>query len=500
VLIGAIAAWKVRGGGAAPTYIFNSSITKEQVLEAQKAWGDGIVKISAAHANGEDFTFLAKEHIRNLYGYGLTDILFKPTLASDIQFRSTFEEALSYFVATNGKCAEDKGFAIKGWKAVRWENVDITTSGNTAMAMGNYFFTTPEGGEVKVEYTFGYFLDAEGKVRINLHHSSVPYDSGVTKEEAIAVQNAWAGAIKNISKVYKDKGDYVQAAADAAGELYGYGKGNVLFKPTKAREYTFRPTAEEAMSYFVGEGAVENGYKEDGGFAINGGKGWADCVYNNHMIEPIGGIAIAMGTYDFTCATTGDVSTVEYTFGYKRCDDGKVRIFLHHSSVPFSAAPAPVTEAEVIAVQNAWAGAIKNISKVYKDKGDYVQAAADAAGELYAYGKGNVLFKPTKAREYQFRPTAEEAMSYFVGNDAVENGYKEDGGFAINGGKGFSDCVYKNHQIELKGGIGIAMGTYDFTCATTGDVSTVEYTFGYKRCDDGKVRIFLHHSSVPYSA
>jgi hypothetical protein len=254
------------------------------------------------------------------------------------------------------------------------------------------------------------------------------------------------------------------------------------------------------MSYFVGEGAVENGYKEDGGFAINGGKGWADCVYNNHQIETIGGVAIAMGTYDFTCATTGDVSTVEYTFGYKRCDDGKVRIFLHHSSVPFSAAPAPVTEEEVIAVQTAWAGAIKNISKVYKDKGDYVQAAADAAGELYAYGKGNVLFKPTKAREYQFRPTAEEAMSYFVGNDAVENGYKEDGGFAINGGKGFSDCVYKNHQIELKGGVGIAMGTYDFTCATTGDVSTVEYTFGYKRCDDGKVRIFLHHSSVPYSA
>merc|ERR1712019_188632 len=80
------------------------------------------------------------------------------------------------------------------------------------------------------------------------------------------------------------------------------------------------------------------------------------------------------------------------------------------------------------------------------------------------------------------------------GNDAVENGYKEDGGFAINGGKGFSDCVYKNHQIELKGGVGIAMGTYDFTCATTGDVSTVEYTFGYKRCDDGKVRIFLHES------
>jgi len=44
----------------------------------------------------------------------------------------------------------------------------------------------------------------------------------------------------------------------------------------------------------------------------------------------------------------------------------------------------------------------------------------------------------------------------------------------------------------------VVMGSYDFTCATTGNVATVEYTFGYKRCEDGKPRIFLHHSSVPY--
>ena len=37
-----------------------------------------------------------------------------------------------------------------------------------------------------------------------------------------------------------------------------------------------------------------------------------------------------------------------------------------------------------------------------------------------------------------------------------------------------------------------------FTCATTGEKAKVEYTFGYKRNNDGKARIFLHHSSVPY--
>merc|ERR1712066_156746 len=99
--------------------------------------------------------------------------------------------------------------------------------------------------------------------------------AAVTKEDVIAVQNAWAGAIKRISKVYKENGDYVKAASDAAGELYAYGHGNVLFKPTKAAEYQFRPTPEEAMSYFVGYKAVKGGYKEDGGFAINGGMGWS---------------------------------------------------------------------------------------------------------------------------------------------------------------------------------------------------------------------------------
>merc|ERR1719183_3154289 len=282
---------------------------------------------------------------------------------------------------------------------------------------------------------------------------------------------------------------------------------NVLFKPTKATDNPFRATGGSAMSYFVGGNAVDNGLEEDAGFAINGGKGWSKVVFNNHQTEYNGNVAFAMGSYDFTCATTGDVSRVEYTFGYKRCDDGKVRIFLHHSSVPYgpaapavAAGPAPVTEAEVLEVQQKWASAIKGISKVHKDGGDFIGAAGEAAGELYAYGHSNVLFKPTKAREVPFRPTGEEAMSYFVGGDVIDGGYKEDRGFAINGGKGWADCVYKNHQVELKGGIGIAMGNYVFTCATTGDKTKVEYTFGYKLCDDGKVRIFLHHSSVPYSA
>jgi hypothetical protein len=71
---------------------------------------------------------------------------------------------------------------------------------------------------------------------------------------------------------------------------------------------------------------------------------------------------------------------------------------------------------------------------------------------------------------------------------------------AINGGKGWEHVEFQNHQIDCHGEVALAMGTYYFTCATTGDVVKVEYTFGYKRNSDGKVRICLHHSSVPYAA
>ena len=152
-----------------------SNITKEQIEAAQNAWGEGIVRISSAHTDGGDYVQVASDHVETLYAYGLTAVLFKPTLAAEQQFRSTFDDALSYFVASNNTCPEDKGFAIKGWTAVRFENVDILTEGKVGMAMGNYFFTTPEGDEVKVEYSFGYILDDAGSVRINLHHSSMPY-------------------------------------------------------------------------------------------------------------------------------------------------------------------------------------------------------------------------------------------------------------------------------------------------------------------------------------
>lgn len=149
-------------------------MTYEDIEQAQQAWGDGIVAIAAAHLNGEDYVERARNHVETLYAYGISNVLFKPTLAAVEQFRPTFEQALSYFVASNNACQEDKGFAIKGWTKVRFENSQTLLHETMALAMGNYFFTSPDGDEVKVEYTFGYVLDQQGLPRINLHHSSMP--------------------------------------------------------------------------------------------------------------------------------------------------------------------------------------------------------------------------------------------------------------------------------------------------------------------------------------
>lgn len=150
------------------------SITEQEVLDAQQEWGEGIVAISAVFLEEGDYKARAAQYIKDLYAYEQSEVLFKPTLASDTQFRKTFDQALSYFVG--GEIAEDTGFAIKPWSKVRFGEQQILTHSDSAVAMGNYFFT-PHGSEeeTKVEYTFGYIKDAEGRVRINVHHSSLPF-------------------------------------------------------------------------------------------------------------------------------------------------------------------------------------------------------------------------------------------------------------------------------------------------------------------------------------
>jgi len=150
-------------------------ISEKQVLDIQKVWGEGVVKIGALKDNRDECEMYASEFLNTLYAFENGLVLFKPTKCAQEQFRPIKTQALSYFIAGENRVyREDKGFAIQPWVKVRFENFNIILEEHRAIAMGNYYFTDVEGNEAKVEYTFGYKL-IDGKLKIDLHHSSFPY-------------------------------------------------------------------------------------------------------------------------------------------------------------------------------------------------------------------------------------------------------------------------------------------------------------------------------------
>ncbi|SEE33228.1 hypothetical protein SAMN04487765_2169 [Tenacibaculum sp. MAR_2010_89] len=151
-------------------------ITKEQIVNIQNNWGEGVIKIGSLKDNRTECENFASQFLDELYNFESGLVSFKPTKCSLEQFRPTKPEALSYFIAgENRACEEDKGFAIQPWTKVRFENSNLILEENRALAMGNYFFTDLNGSEAKVEYTFSYKL-VNGKLKIDLHHSSFPYN------------------------------------------------------------------------------------------------------------------------------------------------------------------------------------------------------------------------------------------------------------------------------------------------------------------------------------
>ncbi|WMJ74141.1 phosphoribosyl-AMP cyclohydrolase [Cytophagaceae bacterium ABcell3] len=149
-------------------------ISKKQVLEAQEKWGSGIVKIGSLKEQRQACEKAASDLLDELYAFDLGEVLFKPTKVEEVQFRPDKESALSYFIGGNKKYSEDKGFAITPFTNVKFENKHFVLEEDRAIAMGNYYFTTTDGSVVKVEYTFGYKL-YNGALKIDLHHSSIPY-------------------------------------------------------------------------------------------------------------------------------------------------------------------------------------------------------------------------------------------------------------------------------------------------------------------------------------
>ena len=146
--------------------IFSEVASPGQTLESLPGKAGGLPS--------SNYEALAADTVDKLYAYDEGTVLFKPTKASDEQFRLSEAEAVSYFVT--GIVPEDHGFAIQPWSAVRFENAGVILDCNSAIVMGNYYFTdTDTGEEAKAEFTFGYRRDVTGDLLINLHHSSFPH-------------------------------------------------------------------------------------------------------------------------------------------------------------------------------------------------------------------------------------------------------------------------------------------------------------------------------------
>ena len=153
-------------------------IIQDDLIAARAAWGDALVAISKAYEDGgiDAARALASDVLDAAYGYNLGPVLFKPTLSGGAQtFRTTKEGALSYFVAHDDTYPADTGFAIRGWREVRFEEAAFFMDGDVGMWMGWAHFIDKDGNTTTADKTFGYKKDADGTLRIVLHHSSLPY-------------------------------------------------------------------------------------------------------------------------------------------------------------------------------------------------------------------------------------------------------------------------------------------------------------------------------------
>jgi hypothetical protein len=177
--LAAVAAAILVGAAAnANTTVVNQGISEAEVLAAQRAWGDALVAISTANdTQGQPAAkALAEKVIDAAYGYQMGAVLFKPTLTVAPQtFRTTRAGALAYFVGGDPAFPKDTGFALKGWTKVEIRNAAIFIAGDSATSMGNVLITGKDGKVTTVDKTWKFVKDDAGKLRIVLHHSSLPY-------------------------------------------------------------------------------------------------------------------------------------------------------------------------------------------------------------------------------------------------------------------------------------------------------------------------------------
>ncbi len=159
----------------------SSVITYEEVNAAQQAWCDALVKIGKLKEEGGDYMTFAEEVLSTAYNYDNGKVFFKPTLAfGDQTFRNDKKGALAYFVGGDPAYPNDKGFALTPWVKARYDNAGeknegIQIYGSVAITMGNVWVTDKTGKEIMVDKTWVFKKGVDGKLRIIVHKSALPF-------------------------------------------------------------------------------------------------------------------------------------------------------------------------------------------------------------------------------------------------------------------------------------------------------------------------------------
>jgi hypothetical protein len=153
----------------------------------------------------------------------------------------------------------------------------------------------------------------------------------INENELAAARVAWGNGMIAISKAYEKSGidDATIVAKEMLDQLYGFEFGPVLFKPTlSGGSQTFRSNKEGALSYFIGNNPM---YPLDSGFGI---KSWREVKSETSSIFVEENIAMWMGWVTLT-GKEGDQVKVDKSWGYKKTENGALKIVLHHSSLPY---------------------------------------------------------------------------------------------------------------------------------------------------------------------
>ena len=135
---------------------------------------------------------------------------------------------------------------------------------------------------------------------------------------------------------------------------------------------------------------------------------------------------------------------------------------------------------------NSWKDGVIGIGSVFKSDGDYKKEATSFIDKHYAFNESNVLFKPTFTKQVIFRNNKEDALSYFIKGDIIE-----DNGFAIKPWKSIEPLEI---HINIEDNFSIAMGVLELSPFSDENPTKIAFTFILDEFDNG-IKIKVHHSS-----